>query len=237
MARKEGKGPRKIPIKKYPFSASTYPGGRPRFSFLFKLKGIFRVKLRTLDRFLGERKLPLLKERYAVLAYGSNACPGQLRQKCMENERTRALEDVPVLYGRLTGAEAAYAGRVTRMGYVPATLVRKKGSRSSWITFLTAEQLTGMGISEGRQSGSYVLAKTSAARFFIGRSEFVPLYAYVAARVMIQNGKPVSLRSMGQKRAKSSFDSESTAPAADWLDFEQIPYPNLPAEYSGIVRR
>ena len=144
MARTRKEVPRRIPINRYPFTPDTYPGRRPRFSFFFTPQGICPVRLGTLGKLLQSRDLPPLDERYAILAYGSNACPGQLRQKCEEY----GLNDVPVLYGRLTGAETVYARRTTNRGYVPATLAKAKTSRSSWITLLTAEQLRAMDRSE-----------------------------------------------------------------------------------------
>jgi len=79
------------------------------------------VKLNTLEKFLQTRGLPSLADRYAVVAYGSNACPQQLLNK--------RLTDVPVIYGRLVGAEAVYAARRTQKGkgHVPATLAREPG--------------------------------------------------------------------------------------------------------------
>ena len=47
----------KLPLSCFPFTASTYPGRRPRFSFLFTQQGIYRLKLRNLDTFLTERNL------------------------------------------------------------------------------------------------------------------------------------------------------------------------------------
>src|SRR5258706_5658743 len=174
MAFKRQKPWRKIPINRYQFTPATYPGRRPRFSFFFTSKGIYRLKFRALRRLLKKHGLPSLDERYAILAYGSNACPDQLLNKNLTN--------VPVLYGRLKGAEAVYAGRKTQKGYVPATLARKTGTRSSWITLLTTEQLATMDISEGRRNHTYVLAELSNVQFFVGRCQLVPLYTYVNIR-------------------------------------------------------
>src|SRR5260370_34368559 len=156
MARKRQRASPRIPVNRYPFTVATYPGCRPRFSYMFTKKVIYRLNLRTLEKFLERRGLPPLGNRYAILAYGSNACPQQLLNK--------NLTDVPVLYGRLTGAEAVYAGKKTERGYVPATLARKKGSRASWVTLLTREQLQAMDASEGRQHNTYALAELSKVR-------------------------------------------------------------------------
>lgn len=217
-----------IPINRFPFASSAYPGHRPKFSFLFTSGGIYRLNVRILDRLLATRNLPALNRRYAVLAYGSNACPGQLLDK--------GLTDVPVLYGRLTGAQAVYAKRITTRGYVPATLVRKRGSRMSWVTLLTAEQLARMDGSEGRPAVN-ALAEIPKVRFVVGNSRLEPLYAYVniADGVMIVGGRPVSLCSTGQKRAKSIFQSAAAADAAKWIDLEIIPDRNPPPTYSRTI--
>ena len=230
MARLKSKRLLRIPISKFPFTPSTYPGRRPRFSFLFIANGIYRLKFRRLGKLLESHGLPPASERYAILAYGSNACPGQLLKK--------KLTGVPVLYSRLTGAEAVYAGRQTTGGYVPATLARKKGSRSSWVTLLTEDQLTAMDRSEGRPD-FYVLAEIPGVQFSLGRSRVTPLYSYVDIRggVMTREGKPVSLRSTSQKRARSLLATTSGEDAAKWLDFVTIPNPNPPERFSQFIGR
>lgn len=230
---RKSRPPRRIPIARYPISSSTYPGRRPRFSFLFTSKGIYRVKLNTLGKFLQTRGLPSLADRYAVVACGSNACPQQLLNK--------GLTDVPVIYGRLAGAEAFYAARRTQKGkgYVPATLGRKPGRRASWVTLLTREQLAVMDHSEGRDHNTYALAQLPVARFLVGRRQFVPLYTYVNVfrGVMIRNGNPVSLRSTSQKRARQLLATATEGQPADFLDYIAIPNPEPPARYSRILRR
>jgi hypothetical protein len=182
-----------------------------------------------LDHLLGRHGLAPTGNRYAVLAYGSNACPGQLLEKDLDN--------VPVLFGRLHGAEAVYARRTTQRGYVPATLACKAGERSSWITLLTRERLAIMGRTEGRRSNTYALAELSSVRFTAGRRQFAPLYAYVniTGGVMMINGRPVGLRKMGQRRAKSLLLKSVEQDAAACLDFQPIAYPDPPAKYSQLV--
>lgn len=218
----------RIPINRFPFTASTYPGRRPRFSFLFTREGIFRLKVRTLDAFLSERNLPRMADRYAVVGYGSNACPGQLIDKNFTN--------MPVIFGRLVGAEAVFARRTTSKGYVPATLAHKDGERSSWVTLLTKEQLRTMDDSEGRQYGTYVLAELTGVRFRVGRRHFTPLYAYVNIKggVMALDGKPVSLRSIGQKKAKTMRNKTIEMNPTACLDFKIIPDPEAPPQYSQL---
>ncbi|MGH7745438.1 MAG: hypothetical protein ACREQ5_11690 [Candidatus Dormibacteria bacterium] len=184
------------------------------------------MKLCNLGKLLKARGLPLPGDRYAVLAYGSNACPSQLVKK--------NLSGVPVLYGRLKGAEAVYAGRKTQNGYVPATLAGKKGIRSSWVTLLTRDQLAAMDISEGRHSGTYVLAELSDVQFLVGRRQLRPLYTYVDTRggVMTRYGKAISLRSTNQKLARRLLANAVCKDAANILNYLTIPDPEPPREFS-----
>lgn len=235
MAQKRRKPWAKFPINRFPFSPSTYPGRRPRFSFLFTHEGIYRFSLRTLGRVLEERGVPPVSERIAVLAYGSNACPAQLLNKYHRDNR---LTNVPVLFGRLHGAEAVYTRRRTSTGYVPATLARKRGSRPSWITLLTAQQVEAMDGTEGRPN-YYVLAEVGGSKFSIGRSQVAPVYTYVDIRggVMVLRGRPVSLRSMRQRRCQRAFNSTTRQDAGKWLSFKEIPNLQPPRKYSEILRR
>ncbi len=75
----------RLRVRDFPFTPSAYPGRRPQFSFLFTPRGIYRCALRTMDRLLATRHLAAINARYAVLAYGSNACPSQQLPK-PENE-------------------------------------------------------------------------------------------------------------------------------------------------------
>ena len=222
-----------VAINKYPFSPATYPGARPRYSFFFTSTGIYPCSLKTLSDLLANRGLAPLAQRFAILAYGSNACPGQLLRK----HENHSLTDVPVLYGRMTGAQAVYSCRTTkRDGYVPATLARKVGSRATWINLLTAAQLGAMDRSEGRPA-AYVLAEVSNVEFSIGRTKVVRLYAYidVLSGVMTLDGKPVSLHAASQGRARLLKAKALSEASADWLDYVTVPDPNPPDQYSQFV--
>jgi len=150
----------------------------------------------------------------------------------------KKLTDVPVLFGRVSGAMAVYAHRRTKRGYVPATLARKKGARSTWVTLLTREQLGDMDASEGRPN-TYELTELQKVEFSINGSRIAPLYSYVdvAGGVMTLNGKPASLRKTNQKHAKSLLATASGENAADWLDYVTIPGTNHPQVFSQILSR
>jgi hypothetical protein len=52
---------------------------------------------------------------------------------------------------------------------------------------------------------------------------------------MTMDSKGVSLRSMGQRRAKLVLEKSIEGHAIEWLDFEVIQYPNSPAQCSKLV--
>lgn len=210
-----------LPISDFPFSPSTYPGRRPRFSFLFTHRGIYRCPLRGLNQVLAARQLAPVGDRIPVLAYGSNACPGQLLIKYKQDSR---LTDIPVLYGRLTNADVVYSHRITLGGYVPATLVRARRNVPSWITLLTGEQLRAMDSTEGRPN-VYQLVEIPKLKFSVGRVRVSPLFSYldVSGGVMIFRRRPVSLRNVRQRTCRSLFQATVRHDAQRWLTFAPIP--------------
>jgi hypothetical protein len=210
----------------FPFSALTYPGRRPRFSFFFTHRGIYRCSLRSMNELLTARHLAPVSERIPVLAYGSNACPSQLFRKYNQDSR---LTDIPVVYGRINNADVVYSRRITQGGYVPATLVRARRSLPSWITLLTPEQLRAMDSTEGRPN-LYQLVEVPRLKFFAGRLQISPLFSYldVSGGVMIFKRRPVSLRTVRQKKCQSIFQSTTRHDAQRWLAFTQVPASETP---------
>jgi hypothetical protein len=144
-----------------------------------------------------------------------------------------------VLYGHLKGAEAVYAGRKTQKGYVPATLGRKSGTRSSWVTLLTREQLALMDDSEGRRHNTYALAELLSVQFLVGRYQVLPLYTYLNIRrgVMTNGGQAVNLRSTSQRRAKQHVATNSWGESASFIDYVSIPDPDPPSRYCEFIKR
>lgn len=222
------KGPRFriLPISAFPFSPSTYPGRRPRFSFLFTNRGIYRCPVRRLNELLEARRLAPVSDRVAVLAYGSNACPGQLLRKYSQDHR---LTNIPVLYGRLRNADVVYSRRITSRGYIPATLVNARRTLPSWVTLLTAEQLSAMDSTEGRPD-IYQLVDIPRVKFFVGRLQVSPLFSYldISGGVMILGARPVSLRTVRQSRCQSIFEATARDQPMKWLSFAQVPGSEAP---------
>jgi hypothetical protein len=108
-----------------------------------------------------------------------------------------------------------------------------KGSRSSWITLLTPDQVRTMDTTEGRPA-FYSLVEVHGIHFYIGPREVSPLYSYVDTRggVMTIGGKIVALRSASQKSAKAMLSKAVRNESAKWLDYTIIPELNPPPAFS-----
>ncbi|GGZ35695.1 hypothetical protein [Streptomyces poonensis] len=109
----------------------------------------------------GDRLLPPARDRRAyegrvpVLAVGSNACPGQLRDKLDE---FGIRSPVPMVRARVTGVDIGVSAHVSLMGYVSAAPFDSPGTvRELFVLWLDAEQLSVVDASEGvmRPSGAY----------------------------------------------------------------------------------
>lgn len=110
-----------------------------------------------------------------------------------------------------------------------------EGSRSSWITLLTPEQLSIMDTTEGRPN-FYSLVEVHGIHFYIGRREISPLYSYVDTRggVMTVGENIVALRSASQKRAQAMLSEAVRNESANWLDYSIIPDLNPPPAFSHV---
>ncbi|MSO65583.1 MAG: hypothetical protein EXQ85_07295 [Alphaproteobacteria bacterium] len=103
---------------------------------------------------LGRMDLPAdMARRKAVLAFGSNGAPAQLRRKFPAMGEQEA---IPVLRTVLTGVDVVFAARFARYGAISAMLTPSPGTTlQTYTTFLTPEQLTVMHATELPQPGDY----------------------------------------------------------------------------------
>ncbi len=139
--------------------AKGYPYSAPRHSYLFVngaahelaetgddplRDGVVRAGDRLapaaeLLRDLGIPGTPGLDERVPVLAYGSNAAPGQLARKFAHFDGDVV---IPVMRARLAGYDVVYAPHISGYGAIPATLEVSAGTVAGIaVAFLTAPQL------------------------------------------------------------------------------------------------
>ena len=143
-----------------------------------------------LNRFLSERHNASLSERHAVLAVGSNGCPGRLAEK-FGNELGSA---IPVLLGTIKTVSVVYSRQLVSYGALPATFIKQPGATSRLsITLLTEEQLVQMDISE--QVGEMYERIPLSSDFFVERGpKFKGVTAYLDPKILSYQGRPVYVK-------------------------------------------
>ncbi len=136
-----------------------------------------------------------LAARIPVLAVGSNAYPRQLLDKFAT--APPADDSVPTLRCRVPQAAIAYAGALSRWGYIPATLCARPGaSCETWLQWLTVEQLTRISSTEG-QAYRLVAAPDVVAPAMGARSMTALGWAHES--LLDLGGGPIGLAEMSQR--------------------------------------
>ncbi|MFD5495278.1 hypothetical protein ACFYY3_23455 [Streptomyces sp. NPDC001812] len=167
-----------------------YPGPWPRESGL--LDG---DRLLPLDRLVHEDRVP-------VLAFGSNASPGQLRHKVA---RFGISSPVPMVRARVTGVDVGVSAHVSRMGYVSASPLKAPGvERELFVIWLDAEQLSAIDASEGvpLPDGNYDRAWLPAPDVRVELPDGTPLpgaHAYVNRHGVLHDGTGAPRTHCGQR--------------------------------------
>ena len=154
----------------------------------------------------GDRLLPLDRlvheDRVAVLAVGSNACPGQLRYKMAESGIT---SPIPMVRARVTGIDVGVSAHVSRPGYVSASPFQAPDAvRELFVTWFDAEQLAVIDASEGvpLPHGNYRRAWLPAPEVRIELEDGTRLpgvHIYVNRRGVLRNGTDTPRRHPGQR--------------------------------------
>lgn len=199
---------RTIPARDFPGAESRpleYPGARPAGSYLYaagqvRAFGPGAGNSPAVHARLAERGAAPVGERFAVLAVGSNACPGRLLEKYGEDAA------IPVLAGTLAGTAAVYMPRLSGYAALPATAWEAPGSESRlWVTLLDPAQLAVMDASES-VGEAYKLVGLAERFRPEGGGVLGPVYAYASGHALELNGGPVRL---------SAFESTAPYPAMD----------------------
>ncbi|MFF8541075.1 hypothetical protein ACF060_12305 [Streptomyces werraensis] len=167
-----------------------YPGAWPRGSGLL----------------VGDRLLPLerwaYEDRVPVISIGSNACPGQLRDKLAGSGITTPL---PMVRARVTGVGIGVSAHVSRPGYVSNAPVATTGRVSElFVLWLDPRQLTVIDASEGvpLPHGNFRRAWLPApdVRVELPDGSTLPgAYAYVNRRGVLHDGTGAPRTHPGQR--------------------------------------
>lgn len=182
----------------------SYPGKRPDFSYCFYEDGIAPITFDknephlgpfALDEFLQSIGQATLQERFAVLAVGSNACPGRLQEKYGGSSRPQA---IPLLRGIITGIDSVYCADLADYGAIPSTCIASEGTTlESMVNLLSLDQLEAMNATE---DGYDLMALPMP--FVTSGCSLRNVYAYVHHRILLQDGQPVRLSDYAAQSAR-----------------------------------
>lgn len=139
----------------------------------------------ALDEALASLGQPPAAERFAVLALGSNAAPGQLRHKLTHLGLPAV---VPVTPAAVRGIGVGVSAHISRPGYVAAAPYADGAAGSRlWVTWLDERQLRAV---DGTEMPNYGRALLPAAEFpaRLPTGELLPgTYVYFNARGILSD--------------------------------------------------
>jgi hypothetical protein len=251
------------PISLYPFKAQEYPGKMPSYSYFLSKDFVHELHIArdvTLSKtlidykdekieltlLLGKLSLKPLGDRYAIIGYGSNACPSRLVEKEIFN--------LPIVKASAKNVDVVYTYEKThyRDGHaVPATIVKKSNtSVEVWVSFLDEDQLEKMDESEGRNGRYYDLVELKNCLVTLPNGQILsPVYAYVANKkgIALKDEDPIALASVyvDNRKFKEMFEREileiinncKKGETINYLDFEVIPLKNQPQKFRNSLFR
>lgn len=152
------------------------------------------------DDVLREAEVPVLGERFPVVAFGSNANPGQLRQKFAK--LAGGDKDIaPTLKANVSRMVPVYAGRIGINGYVFADIVTSRDpnvTTEAHVNFLSHKQLEAMAETEK----AYALSKIDRVQIETGQGDVIESSAYIflgrrddsgAGMLADDKGRPIRL--------------------------------------------
>ena len=148
-----------------------------------------------LDQFLSERHNDSLSERHAVLAVGSNGCPGRLAEKF----GAESAAAIPVLLGTIENVSVVYSRQLVSYGALPATFIKQPGASSRLsITLLTQEQLAQMDATE--QVGDMYERISVESPFVVNKGLKIDgVTAYLDQKILGYQGKPIYLKAFAHE--------------------------------------
>jgi len=170
--------------------ALEYPYFIPDGSYLYQAPGYALIK--------NADDLPVLENRTAVLAVGSNQSPLQLARKFPFQKGGSQPHTIPVLKASLKDYDTVYSPHIARYGSVPATLHPSLGTTVSlFVNWLDDEQLESMHETE-LSAANYTFSRLEGATLeveFLGPLKSV--YYYHGRRgALALTGSPIALDSV-----------------------------------------
>ena len=206
-----------LPAKHFPGAQHQpleYPGLRPSYSYVYYQNHVYEIVFNgislndcsvtthsgrvPLDVFLGKRGNALLAERHAVLAVGSNGCPGRLAEKFVDVPKAA----IPVFVGKICDVAAVYSRRIASYGAFPATVIRQSGIVSSLsVPLLTQEQLALMDKSEN-VGKKYERISISSDFVAENGATLEKVTAYFDSNILSYHGRPIYLKTFASDQGQ-----------------------------------
>ena len=235
-------------------SPLCYPGDRAGHSFVtdgeivmplayedpFDVRSAIILKpggiMKSLDAYLESMGAAPAGERYAVMGYGSNASPGALKSKNLEDRNEK--EIVPVINARIRGWDAVY-NFMSLKGYAYAELMPEESTGLDVvITLLDKEQIQTMNESEP----NYLLSVFPGIVLETG--EAIDAYGYagtskifVPEKSEIYGGKPVAVKEIPAENRElyELYQTEVLSLAIEEFGLEEKFGISTPEDLSEIV--
>jgi hypothetical protein len=175
-----------------------YPGPVPPFPYRFGGSWIEPIEEPQVVEELGRHPV-------AILAYGSNACPGQLRRKLGEQVEP-ALAVLPV---DAEGLLVTFAALRASYGSVPATVVAAPGSSRTHVLLLPEERALQIDATEGSYLRLALDPEVHPVCLAGGgrRLERCETYVALAGPLLDDDGSPVPLAALDQPAARALLGS------------------------------
>ncbi|NVM53294.1 MAG: gamma-glutamylcyclotransferase [Candidatus Helarchaeota archaeon] len=196
----------------------TYPGKIPKFSFMIEGEEFYEINIeknKPLDQsiieglnlpshgnkiaiydFCIEKGIPNLFSRVAILSYGSNCNPAQLKHKFkptdLKNEPIFAIEC------ECSNVDSAYLAELAFYGSLPAGIIQSPGTTlKAFVLFLTADQLKLVDKTESR--GTYYDLVEIKESCKLANGEYLyPIYTYIPKKpfLVTEDKKPIRLEAL-----------------------------------------
>jgi hypothetical protein len=212
------------PVEDFPaprLDPLCYPSVRPEYSFMTSEGKVWPLGVREtanqpqfivptaegnveLNEILQFYDVSTMENRFPIVGFGSNACPGQLSEKFSElqNKWQDITEPgdhhiVPTLRATMSDVAAAYSSRLGIHGYVFAELVAAEGVESEvFVNFLSQGQLCRM----IRSEGAYELCNLGEVAIS-GLSKTIPAYGFAGKNEVLHDtfGQPILMKDISQK--------------------------------------
>ncbi len=241
--------PTSRPAREYPGAVHCplqYPGIRPTYSYFYVDGRVLPIRTsssgsiqmgagfgsRSLKQILKQLHAPPADQRYAVLAVGSNACPGRLEEKFPEGGPDSAM---PVLLGTIRDVDTLYLNWLADYGALPATCALSEGNELTiWLNLFSEHQLEVVNRSETMGEGYKLVRLPQPFRW--EEWEIGPVYAYHSSSILEIDSTPVRL---------DCFPATSTLPAMNQSEILTLalnavrfkPRANIEERHAALVAR